>query len=54
MAKMCKYHPNKWCYWSSCSIFDSVSGNVYVCKYYRGGNFHAPRKLVVESLDGVV
>jgi hypothetical protein len=32
--KMCRYHPDKRCYHSSCSIFDSLSGNVEVCELH--------------------
>jgi len=50
MTKMCKYSPDKRCYWSSCSVFDCDSGNVYVCRYHRGGNLVTPRKVVVRLL----
>lgn len=43
--KMCKYHPDKRCYHSSCSIFVSRFGDVVLCPLFRGGDFHAPRKI---------
>lgn len=45
--KTCVYRPEKRCYFSSCSVFDRVTGNVGVCPNYRGGNFHLSRKVVV-------
>jgi len=29
--KVCEFFSDKLCYHSSCSIFDFVSGNVFVC-----------------------
>lgn len=43
--KACKYHPEKRCYRSSCSVFDCVSGNVSVCPLFRGGDMFASRKV---------
>lgn len=48
MVKMCKYHSNKRCYHSSCSIFNPISGKVVLCPLFRGGDFLTPRKIVVD------
>lgn len=48
MPKMCKYYPSKRCYHSSCSIFNPLSGKVILCPLFRGGDFHAPRRVVVD------
>jgi len=50
--KKCKYHPEKRCYHSSCSIFDSRSGNVVLCPLFHGGELFTPRKVGV-VLHGV-
>lgn len=46
--KMCKFHPDKRCYHSSCYIFDCISGKVVLCPLFRGGDFLTPRKVVVD------
>lgn len=45
MAKKCRYDISKRCLRSSCSIFDSASGNIRVCPLFRGGDFFDFRKI---------
>lgn len=46
--KRCKYHPEKRCYHSSCSIFSPISGKVILCPLFRGGLMFTPR---ISKLD---
>ena len=34
MSKSCRFYPERRCYRSSCSVFDSVSGSVGVCSLH--------------------
>ena len=47
--KRCKWNSSKRCYHSSCSIFDPISGNVFVCPLFRGGDMFASRSVKVVS-----
>jgi len=47
--KVCKYHPDKRCYHSSCDFIDAM-GNVVVCPLHLNPNgYLTPRKVVVFS-----
>jgi len=49
--KMCKYHPDKRCYHSSCSIFNPFFGTVVLCPLFRGGALFTPRKVVLVDVS---
>lgn len=51
--KSCKYRPEKRCYWSSCSIFDSSSGNVAVCRFHPNPSGMLKHRLVVHAPEPV-
>lgn len=41
--KMCKYHPARRCFHSSCSWYDGLRNRVVLCLLFRGGMFDTPR-----------
>jgi len=45
MVEFCRFYPDKRCFHSSCSIFDCVSGNIFVCPLFRGGDMFTLRKI---------
>lgn len=43
--KFCRFYSERRCYRSCCSVFDSVSGNVSVCGWFRGGEMFTRRSV---------
>jgi hypothetical protein len=42
--KMCKYHPQKRCFHSSCDLIDGM-GNISLCSLFEGGHKFTPRSV---------
>lgn len=38
MVKMCRYDGKKFCWRSSCDVFNPATGSVDVCELYGGGH----------------
>jgi len=45
LVDMCLYHKDKRCFHGlRCGIFNRLSGNVEICSWFSGGDFHARHK----------